>query len=149
MSDGRDFDKHVFIVTDTDYLEEAERICRLLKGEGYKSEVLKKSSSLDRTRLGEGLSKQPLGSSLLIFGEENWSLTVERLAVRVGFLRDNIYIDCVNRFRVFCSQCHDICTVYEKKLYLCKSCHQKMTPSDHYSAFHKSFLAYPVFNAEG
>ena len=148
MSVERGIEQYVLIVTDAHHYEKAERTCRVLRGEGYKSVLLKSGDSLNVSRLEEDFSKQSLGSVLLLFGEEKWSLTIERLAVSVGFLREDIYIDSIKKVRVFCSQCHDICTVKKKEMYVCRSCHQELEPSDHYSVFHRSYLAYPVFTTD-
>lgn len=134
---------HVLIITDEGNIEEAETKQRELQKEGRTVQLEVFANLNNKATLETMMSNQPLGSALIILGEV--PLEIERLAASVGYLKDAIHLITSEELRVFCSKCHYINIVPNQGRLVCENCQQQLESSDHYSVYHRAYLAYPVF----
>ncbi|TKD69988.1 hypothetical protein [Pseudalkalibacillus hwajinpoensis] len=137
---------HVVIFTTQSYLSQANDSARKQTKVGHKCEVVIMPNTIDEAR--QILTRQPLGSGVLIYGEEDSSQVIEHLALSAGFSKHEIWINksSVDNMRGFCSQCHLINEISSFEFFECENCHIKLQPSNHYSTYHRAYLAYPVIN---
>ncbi|MDQ0481819.1 hypothetical protein [Guptibacillus hwajinpoensis] len=138
--------KRVLVFTDQRYFFQANDKVRELTKEGYRCEVV--SMPISPNKAEQLLSQQPLGSVVWIYGEENSSQAIEYVARNAGFSKNEIWINksSEQNTRIFCSQCHHINEISSAEMFECERCHIKLDPSNHYSIYHKSYLAYPIIN---
>ncbi|WP_377890941.1 hypothetical protein [Alkalihalobacillus sp. R86527] len=141
--------RYVLIIVERAYTELAEEKLYELRREGALCELKVIERKDGEARIDDAITHRPLGSELLIYGAVDWSLMVERKAISEGFSRELIHMctSLVENCSVFCSQCHAINGVLEER-FVCENCCQKLEVSDHYSAYHRAYLAYPIFTIE-
>lgn len=140
------YNKRVLTFSDQRYLLQANEKVRELTEEGYQCEVV--SMPISSNKAEQILAQQPLGSMVWIYSVEDSSQTIEYLAHKAGFRKNEVWINKSSKqnTRVFCSQCHHINEISSFEMFECEKCQIKLDPSNHYSIYHKSYLAYPVIN---
>lgn len=140
--------RRVVILTNQRYLFQANDKVRKLTEEGYKCEVVIMPTTLNKAE--QLLARQPLGSVIGIYLEEDRAQAIEYLALSVGFSKNDIWINksCEGNTRVFCSQCHLINVLSSCEIFECENCNIMVKPSTHYSTYHKAYLAYPIVYRE-
>ncbi|MGM7700850.1 hypothetical protein ACSVDE_03935 [Pseudalkalibacillus sp. Hm43] len=135
--------KQTIILTDQNNMERAhDRGTEIQKGGGNCVILcLEEENDLEKK-----LSLQPLGAQIVIFAETAFIQNLRQLALRVGFKQRDINVIPREEgpMSAFCSQCHHIQSL-TKKEFACENCHQTIEASDHFSAYHQAYLAYPVF----
>lgn len=138
--------KRVLIFSDQRYLLQANEKVRELTEEGYQCEVVSMPTSLNKVE--QLLAQQLLGSMVWIYSEGDNAQSIEYVARNAGFSKNEIWINksSEQNTRLFCSQCHHINEISSSEMFECGRCHIKLDPSNHYSIYHKSYLAYPVIH---
>ncbi|WP_270180808.1 hypothetical protein [Alkalihalobacillus sp. CinArs1] len=134
--------RHVLIISDHVHRERAKCKQRELQNRD-RFVQLKVISQLGDGTVEALLSEQPIGSALILCGEG--ALETERVAVSLGYARNDIYIETQQQMRAFCSQCHHITSLVTHERFVCENCRNQLEPSEHYSSYHRAHLAYPVF----
>ncbi len=131
------------ILTDQNNMERACDRKNDIQQAGGNCRILGLEEGID---LEKELSFQPLGAQILIIAEKDLIQNLRQLAIKAGFKQKDItLIHTGGSFNAFCSQCHHIQTFTQQKEFDCANCHQTIEASDHFSAYHQAYLAYPVF----
>lgn len=136
--------RKIVLFTDERHMEQANTKLKSFEQDGRMCELIIVKSETNYEEIMTGLS---VGTQVLICTEAEEAQVIQRSALSSGFLHDDIfYISPKDKNpRVFCSQCHFIQRVDQKIAFICRNCSQIIQPSDHYSAYHHAFLAYPSF----